>query len=395
MSNLPVLRLSQALYTDVPTTRCNGDHLARQRRRLPSSSRKRALQPLLPTSARERPRAEADPQYSAVRVLLPRSFAVADCAYHHANAARTLKTPSDSSREKQQAAPCRPCRSDSQSSLEERDNEQQLQTSSPSSEIRYHDTHGAAAELLGADGSSAGEDDCGLAQPASVVTTEAVTHGWPHEEDVVVAASSAVVVESVLGFLAVRALLERAHDGGDEGVNTGTHGGRSTDAAYTSAVATAQRQNVSQTIERDSSGRAGVSKAVGRLVGWLRLAARTAALVTDNEDALTWLWPNDVDATAGGDDGSLPALYYPELAYSGVTERSDITGGQQNWWRGDEEGASVGQVGGGEGRGMEMGPLMEHVRKDGYHKVVGMCEAEAEWSIYYLELVDGTDEVGT
>lgn len=329
MSSLPVLRLSQALYTNVPTAR-GGD-----RKPLPISRRKRALEPSSSTQT-----TSTDACYSAVRVLLPRSFAVADRAYHAAAGGRV---PGDGlGYQKEEAELTCPCHLDTPLLGYDISLENGCSVETQSNYGANGDNAGGAEALNDTDDSNNLErKDCGLAQHTAAVRERS------RQESVFVTASAAVVVESVLGFLAVRALLEQAH-----------------------------RDSAGKESKRDSSRQA-ASAAVQRLVGWLRFSLLTAALLDGNEEsALSDLWL--LDAVAG----------CPQVACSRGTERTTATAGPR---RRRHEGRRVGLANGENEE--ELGPSSLAKDVDAY-EVTGRCEAGMEWSVFYLELEDATDDQG-
>lgn len=226
MSSPPIVQLSQILYHDVPSTAplCSSSHhLARSGVNGRATTAAVAVSPGT-TEIPERPA-------RAVRLLLPRTFAVADRAYHDSIAAEKVGKVRE---RRVGAAGYGCCRRDSAPTAGEQ------QTS-----------EGAGEEHDGCTGGSSGtttcptqhDDICSSQEPPRCSLRPATK---AKEEGAVV-----VVVESVLGLSAVGSLLDQSYS---YVPIAGVLNGRDVDASDA------------------------VSEAAGRLAGWLRIVAMGAAL---------------------------------------------------------------------------------------------------------------------
>lgn len=356
MSNPPVLRLSEALYTDMKTTR--------RARPIPSSRCKRALEPSSSTQT-----ASTDgrcPCYSAIRVLLPTSFAVADRAYH---AAARGRVASNSSRDQQGETELTcPCHLDTPLLGHDISTENNCSLETPS----YYGgdcDNGDEAEAFSDKGYSnhLEQKDCGLTQDGVAVRGRS-------QEHIFALASETIVVESVLGFLAVRALLEQAHQD-----SAGRKSGR--DASVVADASSLRNDdteatNSSKFVTRDSSRQA-TSVVVRRLVEWLRFAPLIKALRENEETTLTDLGLFNAVVTC------------PQLACSRGMGRTAAPARPR---RKRDEGPHLGPATGDDEEKFILSSSMTDV--DAY-EVTGRCEAGMEWTVFHLELQDTTDGQGS
>lgn len=316
MLNLPVVRLSQALYTDAPTK------LPSNRWR-PAPSRKRVLDK--PQQIEQLPRARNRKRGlgpCSIRLLLPRSFAVADRAYHDAAGARERASSTTREPKTKLTFQCK---------------DALLEHSPPvsndgTSSINSHTSAGSAdttenvAEIARASG-------CGLEHCTKMldvrcqpVQLESAAEEEPFPESV-------VAVESVLGFAAVRALLERLYTGSGATHCSPDVGDRSTLLAVPDL---------------------GTTEALRRLIAWLRLAEATTAL-----------------------DGSMVSV-----GSSALRGRYDVVVGTDRCRTAEGAATVVRQRTDNEVLAAALPPGEE---ADHTYAVTGRCEAGSEWSVFYLE----------
>lgn len=276
MSIPPVVRLSQALYNDVPSpaqSRSGGQRASPGR-----TASLAAAASFGATETHSRPA-------GMVRLLLPRTFAVADHSYHES----LLTAGGGAVRER---AAEHLVRGDA------------VVTKVQQNLVRIETTVGAQDERDGSGGSSS----CGTA--SSPVTNNGICTSSQQpacsiQSSATVAPGGAalVVVESVLGFSAVQSLLNRSHaENMRLSANPSTAGnaiepeqppgdypprgcaGTAGPADVCSRRDAGADGNKSFGATRcsasisSSSSTGGVSAAVGRLVAWLRIAAATTGL---------------------------------------------------------------------------------------------------------------------
>lgn len=274
MSIPPVVRLSQALYNDVPSpaqSRSGGHR--------PSPRRTARLAAAASTGATE----TSNRPSGMVRLLLPRTFAVADHSYNESLLTAGGGTVGERTAEHL-------VRGDAAGTKEVQQNPVHIET--------------ACSAVGDQNDGSGGSSSCSTASSPitdSGIGTSSQQPACSIQSTVTVAPGGAVlvVVESVLGFSAVQSLLDRSHA---ENMSLSSHpsaAGNATEpeqppgddpprgcADATGPAYTCSRRDVGTDGNKSfgagrcsaSSSTGGVSAAVGRLVAWLRIAAATTAL---------------------------------------------------------------------------------------------------------------------
>ncbi|CAM9666678.1 unnamed protein product [Scytosiphon promiscuus] len=311
MSSPPIVQLSQVLYHDppVPAPIC-------------ATSRHPALNGIhdccaTPAVSVSRGTAEmARRAARAVRLLLPRTFAVADRAYHQSKAIEKVDTAGE---RRGWAASCGCCRGDSATAGQQQ-------------------PEGAREEHEGrSTGSSSGTSTASTRHSETGASSERPTCSIRSAKREAEEGGGVIVVESVLGLSAVRALLDRsyaaARGGGD------CSGDTSVDSTH------------------------GVSEAAGRLAGWLRIVAMSTALRRQG-------WPGNrsssssssiIEKAAGG------KRFAPML--DPALDRDEFLSAVAAVARADQR------------------------ARDTLYEVTGRCEAGGEWIGFDLEpIAAGTQE---
>lgn len=346
-----MLRLSQALYTDIPRRGCDGDCAVTGQQKLSSSlSRKRALaSPSSRASGEGTTTRPKQPAFSAVRLLLPRTFATADRTYHAAGRGERVCDDGLETRGEDVELSC-PCTSDApllpgNDTLGTHNSPHIADGLDVSFETNYNEDDSfhldnAAARALNAvagDGSRCGKD-CGL------------THHWattarrelPGRFQPVVTTAAPVVVESVLGFSTVSALLEQS---------------------YISSTCSAARESDS-TSPREGSDHT-ISEAVRRLIGWINFAAATRVLGQEEEDVAQ--------------------------GHVVVSTGNISTGLFSRGIKGAESSCTISATG--QERRHKHHELQADFEEENavVYEVTGRCDAGVEWDVFYLELADGPE----
>lgn len=351
-----IVKLSKALYSDAPSVReppsC-------------SSSRKRghAYSPAFErgTTTVRRP--------STVRLLLPRSFAVADrelCAA--ADEVRGRKAGGISS------------------------------TTTVVTGVASHQTGAEATSradairigAVGVDGVSRCQAECCCCSSTTASQEEDQRHPGRQTKTTVVAAGGAgagaavmmIVVESFLGFTAVRALLEQSYQHNSDDLATSSQqpvGECSSGAAVlqddsssSSCTTTRDRDDIRGEGEERFDALA-AAETVRRLLGWLRLAGETAELEDGTELEMDESRKNkspgfgtrrllDEISTNDGTCSGLVGRKRRE-ASSVARDDEDLLLAPSSW-EGEEEA---------EGRDASL------------YEVTGQCDASREWSVFTIE----------
>ncbi|CAM9183765.1 unnamed protein product [Laminaria digitata] len=271
MPSPPVLRLSQALYTNVPSP-------ARAPPAARSSSRKREHGQVAASACEQKE--TATPSSSAsVRLLLPRAFDVADRAYHarqqFSEAAAAAVVSEEVGHVEVGVVACLCCGDGSE--IEKR----QLPVAATAGIIAGDNT---ARDCCGCEYQQQQRFDPLAAAAAAAVAVAARGGG-----------AEMVVVESVLGFSALHSLLERSlataapqQQSRDHHDLNGPSGGGAAGAAADGSDAEA----LDGTRRGERSDPAGVSEAVGRLVGWLRTVSLASTALLEghegNDDIISY-----------------------------------------------------------------------------------------------------------
>ena len=240
MPSPPVVRLSQALYNDVPAQSCRKGGSKSSANEAGSSADKLAS------------------PSPVVRLLLPRTFAVADRTYGES----LVTTVGGTSRERYSRAASSCSRDVAGRDLAEQEHDRGRSGSKPCT------TASSCSTPAGNPASTSRR------QPPSSIRSP--TQGR---------VALVVVVESVLSFTAVCGLLDRAHAAAAVAASPAANtAGEAMDCEEPSsgdesscchAADGCRPQDAARAVTDDGDAR-GVSKAVGRLVDWLRIAAASA-----------------------------------------------------------------------------------------------------------------------
>lgn len=258
MPTLPVVRLSKILYNNAPTV-----SRSRSASTACSPSLKRGHSHVSSPRSKvgnidkfeEAPFAAAE-----VCLLLPNTFPVANRVYHEENKSMVVSVAEEGKEGALDGSSCSPlqcCGTEIDSYWNKREN----------------DKNNFVTD--GTDGSG-----CSPNQRASThrdiqnhCTDQSALSKLP--EEVIIGKCLTVVVESVLGFTALRALLERSHITPDPAVQDSSRLPDQASCVGESGLALHEKVN------NDNRGHdfdTGVSEAVGRVVQWLRIEAAREAL---------------------------------------------------------------------------------------------------------------------
>lgn len=342
MSSPRIVQLSKALYSDAPLKE-------QYLREWPCSSpRKRGHTYVAP----EFETRKTGRSTSAVRLLLPRAFSIAD---------RELCAAADVVRERRAGG---------------------TGSTVVASVASLHT--GLEPTRADAIGIAAGVDDVSRCQPECCCLTtpsQEPVQRHPSGQTSTAAAGGAVmmvVVESFLGFMAVRALLEQSYQhsaasnlASSQPVEDGSNGAAVQDDNNSSGSSSCSRGGATQGRDDNRGGgeesfdAPAVAETVRRLVGWLRLAGEMAALEDGSE--------------VGADE---PYGFSPSIGTRRMLDESNrraLVGRKRRETtvvvaRDDEELCSA--------------PSSEKEEEEGdssLYEVTGRCDAGREWSVFTIE----------
>ncbi|CAM9841431.1 unnamed protein product [Ectocarpus sp. 8 AP-2014] len=371
MSIPPVVRLSQALYNDVPSAAQSrsGGHRA-------SPGRTASLAAAASIGATETNTRSA----GMVRLLLPRTFAVADHSYHES----LLTAGGGVVRER---AAEHLVRGDA------------VVAKVQQNLVRVESTVGAQDERDG----SGGSNSCGTA--SSHVTNNGTCTGSQQpacsiQSSATVAPGGAalVVVESVLGFSAVQSLLDRSHaenmrlsanpstagnaiepeqPPGDDPPRGCTGIAGPADVCSRRDVGADGNKSFGARCSASNSSKSstgGVSAAVGRLVAWLRIAAATTGLQERGRPGVF----NSRGSVLGGSNSACASSVVETAVNARRTNRT-ATGFSMCGLDVDDDLLLAAAVATADGRAH--GTL---------YKVTGRCDGGERWIAFDLEPTAGT-----
>lgn len=382
--SIPVLRLSQALYSDAPSP-----VPAQMTPPSSSASRKRCHSRVAgpPFVRRNTKGADASATATTVRVMLPRTFATADRAYHATGDA----TPIGAAREEEGGvagyALCRGVRA-ADGTPKAAGGGQEDDAVSVSCDDGAVDGEVSTAMDCSHRDSNSRSTACsptssaalnkGGSQRRCYGRSRAVTAGG---DDAVPAVATTLVVESVLGFSAVRDLLERSHGLVVAGLGGDDEPAEKQPCCSAGAEVTLIGKGHGGCGEVGEGGvvELGVSEAVGRLVGWLRLAAASESLVQQEQQHRSVNGSGSggrVTDNVGQDDG--PARRGGDGEGESLPSRA-----RENVVLGGEDGAMAAPA---DSAGVV---VVEAGTGCAGYEVTGRYEAGSEWSVFDLELTKG------
>lgn len=323
MSSPPVVRLSHALYSDAPFPRravptaplspiCSGKQSRREQVLDRSSPRQSELlastrsTPTKSTVASSSGAAEAAtvgaPPAGVVRLLLPRAFAVADRAYHtryRVEGSSTIPATRTTSigvhRNQDEIVDC-PCR--------------RPELGAPEAQQLFEAGKRSSREISASQSRDDINDIHGGNCSRSARVSQARSHDRQLEEGRKVSQANGqrarmVIVESVLGFSTVRSLLEQSHGAAHATSRDEQSSGYDSEhVPFSSVQVDCPPPDEVQEGRGQSSGERGqqcrnvsTSEAIGRLVGWLRLAIAASDSTKESSNGRDHLIAGSVDVS--------------------------------------------------------------------------------------------------